>query len=51
MATKKNNKKKRVENELVYGAHPIIEILRAKKRKLVSIYTTKPLPKSSARTK
>jgi 23S rRNA (guanosine2251-2'-O)-methyltransferase len=43
MAKKKSSKK---ENELIYGAHPIIEMLRAKKRKLVGIYTTKPLPKS-----
>lgn len=32
--------------ELLYGAHPIIEMLKAKKRKLISIYTTKPLPKA-----
>lgn len=32
--------------ELLYGAHPIIEMLKAKKRKLLSIYTTKPLPKA-----
>ena len=40
---KKTNKK---ENELIYGAHPIIEMLKANRRKLVGIYTTKPLPKS-----
>jgi 23S rRNA (guanosine2251-2'-O)-methyltransferase len=33
-------------NEILYGAHPIIEMLKAKKRKLISIYTTKPLPKA-----
>lgn len=32
--------------ELLYGAHPIIEMLKAKKRKLISLYTTKPLPKA-----
>lgn len=32
--------------ELLYGAHSIIEMLKAKKRKLLSIYTTKPLPKA-----
>lgn len=32
--------------ELLYGAHPIAEMLKAKKRKLISLYTTKPLPKS-----
>jgi len=42
-------KQNKQENELIYGAHPIIEMLRAKKRKLVGIYTTKPLPKSWAR--
>ncbi|MFA5307227.1 MAG: RNA methyltransferase [Candidatus Babeliales bacterium] len=35
-----------VAGELLYGAHPIIEMLKAKKRKLLSIYTTKPLPKA-----
>lgn len=34
------------EGEMVYGAHPIIELLKAKKRKIISIYTTKPLPKA-----
>ncbi len=33
-------------NELVFGVHSIVEILKAKKRKLLSIYTTKPLPKA-----
>jgi len=43
----KNSKKdKKSLNELIYGAHPIIEICRAKRRKIISIYTTKPLPKS-----
>ncbi len=32
--------------ELLYGAHPLIEMLKAKKRKLIAIYTTKQLPKS-----
>ncbi len=30
---------------LVYGAHPLIELLKAKKRKLYSLYTTKEEPK------
>lgn len=38
-------KKKYVQGELVYGMHPIIEILKAKRRKIISIYTTKPVPK------
>lgn len=32
--------------EMIYGAHPIIELLKAKKRKLLTIYTTRPLPKA-----
>jgi 23S rRNA (guanosine2251-2'-O)-methyltransferase len=32
--------------EMIYGAHPIIELLKAKKRKLFTLYTTKPLPKA-----
>ena len=32
--------------ELVFGVHPIIELLKAKRRKLVTIYTTKPAPKA-----
>ncbi|HVX01136.1 MAG TPA: RNA methyltransferase, partial [Candidatus Babeliaceae bacterium] len=31
---------------LVFGIHPIVEILKARKRKLHAIYTTKPTPKS-----
>ncbi len=30
---------------MVYGAHPLIELLKAKKRKLYSLYTTRPEPK------
>jgi 23S rRNA (guanosine2251-2'-O)-methyltransferase len=32
--------------EMIYGAHPIIEVLKAKKRKLFTIYTTRSLPKA-----
>jgi 23S rRNA (guanosine2251-2'-O)-methyltransferase len=39
------------QNELVYGVHPIIELLKAKKRRLLSIYTTKPLPQGWDRIK
>lgn len=35
--------------EQVYGAHPIIELLKAKKRKLFTIYTTNPYPKAWSR--
>jgi len=45
MTTQKKTKSKK-ENELIYGAHPIIEMLRARKRRLVGIYTIKPLPKA-----
>lgn len=31
--------------DIVFGMHPIIELLRAKRRKLLTIYTTKPTPK------
>jgi 23S rRNA (guanosine2251-2'-O)-methyltransferase len=31
--------------ELIYGVHPIIELLKAKRRRLSAIYTTKPEPK------
>ncbi len=34
------------KNELIFGAHAIIEVLKAKRRKILSIYTTKPVPKS-----
>ncbi|MDR3647193.1 MAG: 23S rRNA (guanosine(2251)-2'-O)-methyltransferase RlmB [Candidatus Babeliales bacterium] len=32
--------------ELVFGIHPIIELLNAKRRKIYTIYTTKPEPKA-----
>jgi len=35
----------RPSGELVFGIHPICEILRAKRRRLISLYTTKPTPK------
>lgn len=41
--TKKTNHK---EQELIFGIHPIVELLKAKKRSLGIIYTTKPTPKS-----
>lgn len=37
-----------VDQELIYGIHPIIELLKAKKRKLYKIYTTNPEPKNWA---
>ncbi|KKQ32723.1 MAG: RNA methyltransferase, TrmH family, group 3 [candidate division TM6 bacterium GW2011_GWF2_37_49] len=40
-----------VQGELIYGAHAIAELLRAKRRRIVSIYTTKPLPQGWERIK
>ncbi len=42
---------KKQKYDLIYGPHAIIEMLLAKRRKLISIYTTKPLPKSWDRIK
>lgn len=42
---KKKEKKEKLHS-LVYGIHPIIEILKAKRRKIYTIYTTRPQPKS-----
>ena len=44
-------KKKDLNYDVICGVHPIIEMLKAKRRKLVSIYTTKPLPKAWERIK
>lgn len=33
------------KQEIVYGVHPVLELLKAKKRKIYAIYTTKPEPK------
>ena len=40
-------KTKGKQSEIVYGIHPIVELLKAKKRKLVALYTTKKLPRNS----
>lgn len=37
---------KEKQTELIFGIHPIVELLKAKQRKLTIIYTTKPEPKS-----
>ena len=34
------------DQELIFGIHPILEMLKAKKRKLMIIYTTKPVPRA-----
>ena len=38
--------KKQKKHELVFGIHPIVELLKAKRRALIALYTTKPVPKS-----
>lgn len=38
-------KQKQIVGELIFGMHPILELLKAKKRKLISLYTTKPEPR------
>lgn len=48
---KKSVIQKQQPYDMLYGAHPIVEMLKAKKRKLYSIYTTKPLPKAWDRVK
>lgn len=40
------NKKSDLPRELIFGIHPVIELLKAKRRKLHTIYTTKPTPKA-----
>lgn len=45
------NDSNKPQSELIYGAHSIIEVLKAKKRKILSIYTTKPLPQGWDRIK
>lgn len=46
MKNTKEKKDTKTVGELIYGVHPIIEVLKAKRRKVISIYTTKPEPKS-----
>lgn len=46
---KKQEKTDKKMNEMLYGAHPLIEMLKAGKRKIVSLYMTKPYPKAWAR--
>ncbi len=45
----KNNWQGQELVEQIYGAHPIIELLKAKKRKIFAIYTTNPYPKAWSR--
>ena len=47
----KKIKNRKIEGEIIYGVHSIIEMLKAGRRKLISLYTTKPLPKNWDRLK
>lgn len=44
-------KKKQTTGELIYGVNPVIELLKAKNRKIISLYTTKPEPKACIKIK
>ena len=44
--SKKKKEKAKVTGELIFGIHPLCEVLKAKRRKVISIYTTKPEPKA-----
>lgn len=39
-------KDKETKGELIFGINPIIELLKAKRRKLISLYTTKSVPQA-----
>lgn len=39
------NKKDTGLGDVIYGFHPVIELLKAKRRKILALYTTKPEPK------
>ena len=39
-------KNKQKQGELIIGIHPLIEVLKAKRRKVITIYTTRPEPKA-----
>jgi len=41
----KKEPQQKIDGELVFGVHSIVELLRAKRRRLMSIYTTKPTPR------
>ncbi|MFC1841688.1 TrmH family RNA methyltransferase [Candidatus Dependentiae bacterium] len=46
MIKKAKKEKAKQVGELIFGIHPLIELLKAKRRKIISIYTTKPEPKA-----
>lgn len=35
-----------IKQDVIFGIHPIIELIKAKKRKLYAVFTTKPQPKA-----
>jgi len=47
----KTKKKDAPKGELIYGINPLCELLKAKKRKLLRLYTTKPEPRAMATIK
>ena len=42
----KNKKTNIVSAEIVYGVHPVLEVLKAKRRKIIDIYTLNPEPRA-----
>ena len=48
---KRATSKRSSQGDILYGVHPIIECLKAGKRKIISIYMTKPEPKGWQRIK
>lgn len=48
MQNNRDKKTKDIRGEIIYGIHPIVELLKAKKRKLLALYTTKPVPQAFA---
>src|SRR5579872_6751538 len=39
-------KERQKTGDIIYGIHPLLEVLKAKRRKVITIYTTKPTPKA-----
>lgn len=40
------NKKSEQKGEILFGIHPVIEVLKAKRRPVIRLYTTQPTPKA-----
>lgn len=43
---KKGQSRDKSRDELIYGPHSLIECCRARRRKVLAVYTTKPVPKA-----